>query len=496
MVNVQGKSDRLPQPHRRQFVIGSSPFRPYDNWCSRQLDSSRWLSYCPDLRIAWGRDTNNIEWILLGLAVQTKTNIEPIAQISQLSTAEVINNYWRWAGRWLFIGNDEIHLDANGLLGCFYGCNSQGEIWLSSSPALLARILETKTKDDRSLRYGHSISWYTPPYSGFKGLKRLLPSQILNFISGEITPRPLMPDIKSSNNYDRTIISVKDALVTALQNLGKQQQPLWLGLTAGYDSRLMLAIAKKAQINFTTFTRVAERMTVADRILPPKLAKECGIPHIFLRHKPPQEQAARRQLVGQHTAGNVSNGDSEPYVMGVRDSLSGISFGGHGFAIASGFHTLRQLPPTFDSPRKGAEQIAGLFDEPADSSAVEGMTEWLTWVQQHPQKNLDWRDRFFLEQRQAGWLSSKEQVYDLTDLIRFPILNAARTYSLLLSIPEAKRLGSLVQVALLEQLAPELLQYPFNPPEDYFNRWLKLAAKTRDNPKYLYWKIKDRVVLF
>ena len=485
---------QLPQLHRRQFVIGSSPFRPYDNWLCRQLNSSSWISYCPELKIAWAKDADLVEWILLGLAVQTETNIELIAQISRLSTVEVVNNYWRWAGRWLLIGNSEIHLDANGLLGCFYGRDDRN-IWVSSSPALLGQIL-TETKDTRSLVYGQGISWYTPPYSGFKGIKRLLASQILNFTSGEISPRPLMPDIKSNSNYSRTIISVKDALVTALQNLGKQQQPLWLGLTAGYDSRLMLAIAKKAQINFTTFTRVAERMSVADRILPPRLAKECGIPHIFLRHKPPQEQAARRQLVRQHTAGNVSDGDSEPYVMGVRDSLTGISFGGHGFAIASGFHTLRQLPATFDSPRKGAEQIAQLFDEPANSSAVEGMTEWLTWVQQHPQKNLDWRDRFFLEQRQAGWLSSKEQVYDLTNLSRFPILNAACIYSLLLSIPEAKRLGSLVQVALIEQLAPELLQYPFNPPEDYFNRWLKLAVKTRDNPKYLYWKIKDGVVLF
>ena len=488
--------DRLPQPHRRQFVIGSASFLPHNNWCCRQLNSSTWLSYCSDLRIAWAKDTNNVEWILLGLAVQTESNIEPIAQISQLSTTEVINSYSSWAGRWLLIGNDEIHLDANGLLGCFYGYNSQGEIWLSSSPALLAQIIETKTKDDRSLIYGKGISWYTPPYTGFKGTKRLLASQIINFTTGEITPRPLMLDIESNSNYEQTITSVKEALITALQNLGKQQQPLWLGLTAGYDSRLILAIAEQAQINFTTFTRVAERMTVADRILPPKLAKECGIPHIFLRHKPPKEQAARRQLVQQHTGGNVSDGDSEPYVMGVRDRLTGISFGGHGFAIASGFHTLRQLPATFDSPRKGAAQIADLFNEPTDSSAVEGMSEWLTWVQQHPQKNLDWRDRFFLEQRQAGWLSSKEQVYDLTNLARFPILNAARTYSLLLSIPEAKRLGSLVQVALLEQLAPELLQHPFNPPEAYFNRWLKLAVKTRDNPKYLYWKIKDRVVSF
>lgn len=480
----------LPKPHRRQFVIGSSAYLPNENWQSDRLSENKWLSYCQDLRICRATDLDGVEWTLLGMAIETTAKIEPQEAIAKLSTTEVSDRYSSWAGRWLLIGNCQIHLDANGLLGCFYG-ESAGDLWLSSSPVLLAQILDTDLKDDRDLVYGRGMAWYTPPRSGFQQIKRLLASQKINLITGEISPRPLMRKIARDRSYEETITLVEDALVTALQNLGRQQQPLYLGLTGGYDSRLMLAIAVKAGIDFTTFTRVAERMSVADRILPPKLARQCGIPHVFLRNKPPQEQQQRRQLVRQHAGNNVSNGDAEPFVMGVRDKLRGISFGGHGFAIASGFHTLRQLPATF-TPDRSAVQIAQLFGEPADSSAVTGIKEWLFWVQQHPQPHLDWRDRFFLEQRQAGWLSSKEQVYDLTDLTRFPILNASRTYSLLLSIPEAKRLGSLVQVALLERLAPQLCRYPFNPADEQFNRWLRVAIATRDNPKYLYWKLKQK----
>ena len=53
-------------------------------------------------------------------------------------------------------------------------------------------------------------------------------------------------------------------------------------------------------------------------------------------------------------------------------------------------------------------------------------------------------------------------------LERFPVLNAARNYSLLLSLQQSQRLGSLVQVELIRQLAPELLKYPCNPPDEYF----------------------------
>ncbi|HHP7229767.1 MAG TPA: hypothetical protein ACFCUY_02785 [Xenococcaceae cyanobacterium] len=465
---------QLPKPHRRQFVIGSAPFQPYPNWCCRQINAATWLSYCPDLRITWGTDSDGITWILLGLAIETTTNIAPMQHIAQLSSQEVVNSYCNWAGRWLLIGNGQIHLDANGLLGCFYGVDTQAKLWISSSPALLAAILAPVTSDTRSLIYGRGISWYTPPRSRFLEIKRLLASQILDFTTGQVIPRSLMPEINLKGDYTTTIELVRDSLVIALHNLGQLQQPLWLGLTAGYDSRLMLAIAKSAQINFTAFTRIAQRMSLADRILPPKLANQLGIPHILLRNQPPQEQLARKQLVQAHSAGNVSQGDAEPFIMGVRDRLSGIAFGGHGFAIASGFHTLRQLPANFISPAIGAAQIAELFNEPTDSTATQGLATWLTWVESHPQPNLDWRDRFFLEQRQAGWLSSKEQVYDLTNLARFPILNAARIYALLLSIPESQRLGSLVQVALLKQLAPELLDYPFNPPDTDFNFWSKI----------------------
>lgn len=479
----------LPKPHRRQFVIGSSPYYATENWQSDRLSQNCWLSYCRDISICRATDLDGVEWVLLGMAIETTAEIEPQEAIAKLSTIEVSDRYSGWAGRWLLIGEGKIHLDANGLLGCFYG-ELAGDVWLSSSPVLLAQILDTDLKDDRDLVYGRGMAWYTPPRSGFQHVKRLLASQKIDFVSGEISPRSLMPKIDRDRSYEEIITLIEDALVTALQNLGKQQQPLYLGLTGGYDSRLMLAIAVKAGINFTTFTRIAERMSVADRILPPKLARQCRIPHVFLRNKPLQEQQPRRLLVRQHAGNNVSDGDAEPFVTGVRDKLRGISFGGHGFAIASGFHTLRQLPATF-TPDEGAVQIAQLFDEPADSSAVEGMKEWLSWVQQHPQPHLDWRDRFFLEQRQASWLSSKEQVYDLTDLIRFPILNASRTYSLLLSIPGTKRLGSLVQVALLKRLAPQLCRYPFNPADEQFNRWLRMAIATKDNPKYLYWKLSQ-----
>ncbi len=112
-----------------------------------------------------------------------------------------------------------------------------------------------------------------------------------------------------------------------------------------------------------------------------------------------------------------------------------------------------------------------------DSDATAGVCEWLDWVLDHPLDDLDWRDRFYIEQRMGGWLSSKEQVYDMATLERVPLLNAARTYGLLLGLDEARRLESGAQVELLERLAPNLLRYPLNPPDSEFGPFTRLRKR-------------------
>src|SRR5205085_2877275 len=54
---------------------------------------------------------------------------------------------------------------------------------------------------------------------------------------------------------------------------------LWLPLTAGYDSRLLLAAARAAEVDVTTFTFENPRMSRADRDLPPALARIPNVEH-------------------------------------------------------------------------------------------------------------------------------------------------------------------------------------------------------------------------
>lgn len=488
-------STAIVKPHRRQFVLGPEPCRVFDDWLCRQLNSSTWVSYCPALRAGWTTDAEGVDWGLLGLAVQTlEDEADPLDSIGMAAGADVSDLYASWAGRWTLVGRDQVHMDASGLLGCFYGKGPQGSTWVSSSPALLARILSPAAPlaiDPRTLRYGVGLSWFTPPRSRFIGMSRLLPSQVLALDTGRVLPRPLMPPIDPSRGFDETLTLLNQCLVTALQRLPVAGKDLWLGLTGGFDSRLMLAVAYSAGVNVKPFTRVAGRMSVADRLLPPKLTQELGLEHVFVRGH--RRGRVRSNLVAEHCAGHVSEGDAEPFLVGVRDSLDGVSFGGHGFELASGFWNLRLLSDRCDDPEVGSQQLARLFAEPLHSTATTGIRDWLEWALRTPHEHLDWRDRFFIEQRQAGWLSSKEQLYDLGEVERFFPLNAAHTSALLLGLEERQRLGSVVQVELARRIAPELLRYPFNPPDRHFGVVKAFAVRSRQDPLYLLRKLDNEL---
>ena len=228
----------------------------------------------------------------------------------------------------------------------------------------------------------------------------------------------------------------------------------------------MLAIASAHGIPLQPYTRLTPRMSAADRIMPPQLAECVGYDHRYVHAPVPPPD--RWHYVQEHAAEHVSRGDAAPFLRGERDQLTGISLGGHGFSLAKGFADWRRLPPTLPDPRSGARLLGDFLGEPADSDALIGIRDWLTWVRETPDGQLDWRDRLFMEQRQAGWLSAKEQLYDLLRLERFPILNASRNHALLLRIPERERLGERIPTALVSRFAPGLLEYPLNPPDRHF----------------------------
>ena len=489
-----------PRLHNRQVVIGPEPFSAVAGWRQVQLEPGIWVSHCQTLRSAVVGDADGRQWALLGLAVQTiREEPDPLEQISASSSAGVPDLLPAWTGRWLLVGNGEVHPDASGLLGCFYGADQDGRTWASSSPALLEQAIAPNHRlptDPRRLRFEQGLSWYPPPRSRLRGVNRLLPSQRLDLRDGTARARPLLPPIDPNRDYEETLRVLADAFVTAMERLPADADPLWLALSSGLDSRIVLAAAEQAGVRYRPFTRISVRMSASDRLITPRLASALGRDLVVHRRGPIRRSAATRErlpLVMTHSAAHVSEGDAQPLLHGVRDTMKGISPGGWGFGVAKALERGR-LPAHVSDPARVGRRLAEVMGEPAGSGAAEGLSEWLQWVIETPQENLDWRDRLYIEQRMAGWQSSKEQVYDLVPLERFPLVNSARCYALLLEVDEALRSVQQHQRDLVDLLCPRLAGIPANLPASELGRWRVAAVRLRDDPTAELRKVGGRAI--
>jgi hypothetical protein len=119
------------------------------------------------------------------------------------------------------------------------------------------------------------------------------------------------------------------------------------------------------------------------------------------------------------------------------------------------------------------------FDEyhRASSSHFDGISEWVDWVARTPHTGLDWRDRLFLEQSNAGWVSSVEQALDITAYERFYVANSHFYVSTTLALSEETRRSKRHHVDLIRRMAPDVLQFPFNPPDA---STLRFSRRLRD----------------
>jgi hypothetical protein len=463
--------------HQRQFVIGNLQKQVNEDWKAVQLSGGLILSYCPQLSVATAKDLNGEVWHLLGLAVQTdKKKSDPITEITHSSTGAVRDIYKSWSGKWMLIGAGEVHLDCCGLLGCFY-TSINGARWVSGSLAILQEI-GGFTPRPETLTHRKGLEWYPPPTTRFEGVSKLLPSQILNLKTFGIEARGLPKPIPGLP-YDAMIDQLAERIKFGLENACRPAKRVFTQLTAGYDSRLVLAAIRSLGIKAEAYTTESYYIAYADVTLPPKLAKLTGYRHRYIKRGPYSKE--KEALYDYHTARNCGDIDRAKYAEGQWDPFGKgdlILRGGIFEAGRCEFWKKLGGDFTVQSVLKGVRQQ---YDP--ESFIAKAFSEWMKWVDQTPTEGLDWRDRFYIEQRVTGWLSAIEQSLDLTGTDRFNVANCHDIISLMLSAPVEKRKGFVYYVYLIRKLYPALLKYPFNPPEPKFK---KLQKRLIESVRCLY----------
>ncbi len=456
------------QLHRRQFTLGPAPIAAVSDWRSEQLAPDVWLSYCPDLPVHYSRDRNGSLWAILGTPADTVRRVQPLPEIVDSwvgwpSDAERYDPTATWTGRWALVSGEAVVPDATAQLGIFYGRHTNGEVWISSSPALLATVAE-----DHDFfftpppRVDRGLPWWPPPLGPGAAVHRLLPSQVLSPTDAAVRSRPLLGPTTGLDREARAK-AFMDGLSIGIAELSSQlPEPLELevAMSAGPHARIVLGATDQAGIDYATHTNLREDSPLADEVIPPLLAAVLG--RVHREERLPDDPEARRQLLWEHSGPAVSSGDTTCVRTGSGDVLQGITIDGHGAGTAHEF--LADLPEPVNTSGLDvfAEHVAGIFDVPAGDRMLEGLHEWLRWGDEHPQDML-WRDRFQLEQVLAGRLGAANQSADLQALHRVSPFNSARLRRLLFGDRPTRHGEALSLQELLRWGPPELMELPLDP---------------------------------
>lgn len=436
-------------------------------------------------------DQSGRPWTLLGHAFQTEQDAPDPVEALGLHRGDVEDMTRTWTGRWVLVGGEELWTDLSTLMGCLYRTIEDGDtagIWMSSSLALLAALPGSPAPGQPEQHFGWSVGvdWNPPPLSRYPGIRRGLASQVLDFSDGKMTTRHRRLPLSmggpgnTSTDLETLLDTVEMRLVTAMKNIAKTSTaPLWLALTAGGDSRLLLAAAYAAGIDVETFTQELPfhrwGQGLADRRLPPVLAKELGYEHHFLARHP--EDARLLELWDEHTTGEHMHGDRDFFSRRQWEPIpTGTTVIRAGVFEAAECDFWKLIPPTQDP----AEQLQAVMDyadrqgRPLTDHQVAGISEWIEWIHQHPDPDADWRDLLLLEQWAAAWLGPVEQGLDCTGLRSIHPGNCWTLLQELMSFDLEMRSNVGHHRLLIERMAPQLLKYPINPPDSLSTR---IAAK-------------------
>lgn len=416
---------------------------------SHELSSGVYLSHCPLLPSALGQNAT-----LLGIAVQTLDRAP--APEALVRTGAPLGDTRDWAGRWALIHDGVLELDAAGTLGCFHR-RLGADVWLSSSASLLAALEPSLPVAPAAIAHGRGMDWVPPPAAGIPGLRRLLPSQVIAF-DGAIAARGRPQPRRAA--YAELLDELESRLVAAMRQLGRLGGTLQLPLSAGRDSRLLLAAATRAAVPVDAYTFEYDGMTRADRELPASLARAAGVEHRLI--SPGAVDSELLAIFDAHTAGLVVDIDRSFFARHQWSEVGGssIDLGGGVFELARCYYHLK-LPPLSEVT---VAAVAAAIDENVATSYPEGVAEWAEWLVETADADLDWRDRFYLEQRAGGWLGSIGQALDLVEPARVHLASCAALIEAALGMPDAVRRTGAHHEHLIRRLAPELARFPINPP--------------------------------
>jgi len=353
-------------------------------------------------------------------------------------------------GNYIVIYNNHLYMDCTGQYGIEY-IYSKNMCYISNNISVYKEIglklieneatinsHSTNTVDSKKFK-SYKYDYYIPPETQFLNVNSLLPSQIIS-LDGTVIHNSLVHYSNNNclKNGESIIKLCAEYIQTVLKNIYDQckltNNTIYLPLTSGYDSRVILAACKSLNIPIKTFTIArGKSISLSDKNLPPILSKLCMYPHFSINVQLEKSNINCKLLEKwNYIIGRNHTGVDREYY--IRDVYSFANSGdfiltGHGFELSTYYYKNKNI------------------------------TKW------DIKDDININDRLYFEGRLGGWLKYITSSYTIEKNIHriYPI-NCRDILCNFLNLPDSirKDAKNKLNKDLVKIFYPQLNNYKYN----------------------------------
>ncbi|BAU49252.1 hypothetical protein SVA_2704 [Sulfurifustis variabilis] len=462
-------------PYVAQFLLGPRFVEHLAQWRRKRVAGRFSLTLHPSLACTQVADAGR-ELTLIGHILDPRRpeagNAEILqALLSRFRTREdLVDATTGYGGRWLLIAarGQESFLfhDALGLRQVFYtDPASTGELWAVSQPGIAAEALAL-APDEQALDYMDTETYRrTNEYrwpgtaSTFTGLRHLPPNHRLDLATGashRYWPSKPLDTFTLDAAVERLL-----ALVPGLVRAATARFDVALSLTAGVDSRFVLAAARDLvdRLRFVTVRQGRLPDGHPDVEIPARLLARLGLPHdVISATSTMSPEFSLRFKRNVYRAHDHYGHDAEAildYYGRTRAVLTGSG-------AEVGRRPFRTKLPHADRVRLTPETLAWLEYGSTHPFLVKHFAEWLDGAR--GQEHVKLLDLFEWEQDYGNWLAQTQLEFDVAWREIVTPYNCRAVLATLLGTPERYRgPDALLWREFIRRAWPELLAEPINP---------------------------------
>lgn len=466
-----------------QFILCKKENYIPENWNVKR-NGSWWLGYHSDLLVVeiLTSDSSLIGWLLgypidtngllLNKSIKISVSSKDICDASQLESW-----LYSFGGRFLAIfltsNISRVYLDPLGSLSAVFCAPNQ---IVAASTALIPYSEDSQDNYEliNTLNIPQNDNWYPFGLTPRHSIERLLPNHFLDLNTWQLTRHWPVKEIASIQDEDieRSIEEIASIIKNNITALVKHS-PLYIALTAGRDSRMLLACAREHLDNIEFFTiKIPDAKGIIDCEIASKLAKKYKLNYRILEV---EEATASELNEWLYRTGNCVAGRTWKNVRTLKrlEPQRGLLLGMGGEIGRAIFWRASDTESTSITP----EELLNILELPVSPYLKEKANQWM--VNLGTNNAFKVLDFLLIEQRLGCW-AGPQQYGHITSAFRVYPLCHRTIVEKMLSLPPAYKRSEMIANDLIKNLYPELLMLPFNKPigiKRYF--WsLKNKAKS------------------